>query len=738
MSRGAALMAALAACAATAAAAAPDAGAPPPDSRATADGEGERPTSPATYEAVVRAPDRLLDPWSAPADATVEVLAAPALAASGAHTLQDALARLRGAGLSDEQGNALQQELSIRGFGVGPVTGASQGLSVFLDGVRLNEPAVEEVNFELIPLEEVERVEIVHGPTAVFGRNTLGGAIHVVTRRGSPGPARAGAEVEAGSFEHQRVRAWALGGVGTFDGYLSAQESTERGWRAAGATRSARLFGKLGVRAGGTDLSLSYQLQGDRAEEPGALPEAMLEADRRQNYTPGDFFQPTLHLVTFNGRQELGAGVVLSSNAFLRLLRAEQFNANWLGADTLLLDDTTTAGGTVQLARGFRAGPVRSHASMGVEVTRSAVHVPVHHEPNARFQVDEGGAPLPRLASDVSDAQIALGAFGQGQVSVASGPLRGLGATAALRADVLWHDIVDRSPDDPGKATGRARYARLVPSAGVHWTRGSALAAWASYSEGFRAPAFLELTCADPAAPCVGLQSGVAPDTGFRRLAPVRARTVEAAARVAVAPWGSATLAAYRTDLRDDIFSVTVPGTTSVFFQNVGSTRRQGVELSASAERGALRADLTYGYQRATFEGDLALASPRTPGAAEQVGRGARIPLVPAHRLGLSVQVRPASWLALTTGASWVGSQYLRGDEANAERPLPAYGLVHAGAELRLGRWTATLGASNLLDTRHETSGGYAPDGRTPGQPVVRFLTPGPPRRLTAAVRWEL
>ena len=60
------------------------------------------------------------------------------------------------------------------------------------------------------------------------------------------------------------------------------------------------------------------------------------------------------------------------------------------------------------------------------------------------------------------------------------------------------------------------------------------------------------------------------------------------------------------------------------------------------------------------------------------------------------------------------------------------------GAELRLGRWTATLRGTNLLDARHETSGSFAPDGRAPGQLIVRFLTPGQPLRLVAGLGWEL
>ena len=157
-------------------------------------------------------------------------LGAAELETSGAQTLQEGLRRLPGLNLSDEQGNRFQLDLSLRGFTASPVTGVAQGLSVFVDGVRVNEPAVEEVNFDLIPLEDVERVEIVRGASPVFGRNTLGGAVNIVTRRGGRS-LEAEAEAEAGSWAQQGVRGHVSGPLGPLDGYLSAGELTERGRR---------------------------------------------------------------------------------------------------------------------------------------------------------------------------------------------------------------------------------------------------------------------------------------------------------------------------------------------------------------------------------------------------------------------------------------------------------------------------------------------------------------------------
>src|SRR5919198_307107 len=144
--------------------------------------------------------------------------------------LPDVLQRLPGVTLQNEQGNSFQPDLTLRGFTASPVTGLPQGLSVFLDGVRLNEPTVEEVNFDLIPLEDVERIELIRGPSVLFGRNTLGGAINVVTRRGDEirelVPSLAG-----GSFGNQRYRLRLSGESRPVDYYLSLNQVLESGYR---------------------------------------------------------------------------------------------------------------------------------------------------------------------------------------------------------------------------------------------------------------------------------------------------------------------------------------------------------------------------------------------------------------------------------------------------------------------------------------------------------------------------
>src|SRR5262249_62027903 len=203
-----------------------------------------------------------------------------------------------------EQGNPFQPDLTLRGFTSAPVTGLPQGLSVFLDGVRLNEPTVEEVNFDLIPLEDIERVEVIRGPPVLFGRNTLGAAVSMTTRRGEE-VREIAPEMSGGSFGGQQYRVRVSGEARPFDYYLSLNETREDGFRDDTASRLSRAFGKLGLRVGATDATLSYQFSDNHIKQAGSLPESELQRDRRANFTAGGFFSPTPNQGNLNVRPSI-------------------------------------------------------------------------------------------------------------------------------------------------------------------------------------------------------------------------------------------------------------------------------------------------------------------------------------------------------------------------------------------------------------------------------------------------
>jgi len=147
--------------------------------------------------------------------AKVTVISAEDIQKSGAKTVQEAIEKATGVVMYDQVGNAFEQRIDLRGYNGNPVSSTS----VFVDGVRVNEPEFNQMNFDLIPLETIERMEIIPGASAIYGKNAMGGVINIRTKRGSE-PRQMTVETALGSFGRQRYNLNTSGPVGKLDYYL--------------------------------------------------------------------------------------------------------------------------------------------------------------------------------------------------------------------------------------------------------------------------------------------------------------------------------------------------------------------------------------------------------------------------------------------------------------------------------------------------------------------------------------
>ncbi|TMH16775.1 MAG: Plug domain-containing protein, partial [Betaproteobacteria bacterium] len=102
-------------------------------------------------------------------------------------------------GVGSGQGNPYQRDLNFRGFAASPLLGTPQGISVFQDGVRINEAFGDVVNWDLLPRSAISTIQLIPGSNPVFGLNTLGGALSVYTKSGAQYPGAA-VELSTGSF----------------------------------------------------------------------------------------------------------------------------------------------------------------------------------------------------------------------------------------------------------------------------------------------------------------------------------------------------------------------------------------------------------------------------------------------------------------------------------------------------------------------------------------------------------
>jgi iron complex outermembrane recepter protein len=147
------------------------------------------------------------------------------------------------------QGNPYQIDVSFRGFTASPLVGVPQGLSVFQDGVRINEPFGDVVNWDLLPQSAIASLTLIPGSNPLFGLNTLGGALAIATKSGRDNVGGA-AELSSGSFGRKTLQVEQGGAQDAWDYFITGNASKDNGWAQHNGSRVEQLFGKLGYRQG--------------------------------------------------------------------------------------------------------------------------------------------------------------------------------------------------------------------------------------------------------------------------------------------------------------------------------------------------------------------------------------------------------------------------------------------------------------------------------------------------------
>jgi outer membrane receptor protein involved in Fe transport len=292
----------------------------------------------------------------------------------GARTIQEVLEYQTGVVAFDGVGNEFQKTIDLRGFNAQPVTATT----VFVDGVRINEPDFNTVNFDLIPIEDIERIEILPGTATVFGRNALGGVINITTKRGRRDRPHFGFDIGGGSYGRQKYSFSSDGPLpfANLDYYFGVTRELTNGFREEFNDRHAgagitRMLAKLGYRRGeATDVSLAYTRVLDRISQAGSLPASRLRLDRNDNLTPGDQSTSNLHQLALNVKQKLPHGFSLALNSFFRRNDIELFTRG-LGSESDLRTETRSGGTTIQASHDGAIFGKKNLVTLGIEYARN-------------------------------------------------------------------------------------------------------------------------------------------------------------------------------------------------------------------------------------------------------------------------------------------------------------------------------------------------------------------------------
>lgn len=683
---------------------------------------------------------------------------------------------LGGVTITEGQSNPYMVDVNFRGFTASPLAGAPQGLSVFQDGVRINEPFGDTVNWGLMPQSAISSINLMPGSNPVFGLNTLGGALSVNTKSGSSYPGLF-AEVMAGSWARRGFNATYGGESGNIDYFVTANFNKENGWRDYSQSEVNQLFGKVGWQNETTDLDLSLTLAHNNLNGVQALPESWLNKPEI-GYTFPDSIGNRMQMLTLKGSHFFNDDHLVGANVYVRNSRINNFASNTndcfrseeTGEDgECEFTDTDNQGAneqssTSQLGYGFAAqysylGDVMQHknqltAGFSADLGRTNY---VSKEQESNFSQDRGAVSDVdfETETDIKANNKYLGLYATDIFSVndkfhvtLSGRYNYVQVRIKdnMEADENTHKFVSGDTNNI-----KHTFNRFNPAIGLNYNQNASLGFFAGYNEGMRAPTPIELSCADPLTPC-RLPTDFLADPV---LDPVISKTLEVGVRGklnANLHWNAGV---FHTKLKDDIQFISSGNSFNLgYFDNVGDTQRQGLELGLGATFDKLNLTANYQYLRATFKNSVQFHNENNSSADDDgnftANAGDYLPNIPKHSLKLraAYDFTPDLTVGLNMIAS--GSIFARGDENNQDvnGKVAGYTVFNADANWRFHQnWSGFLKVTNIADKDYASLGILGtnafnkPDKSFNEIPAdwqaEQFQSPGAPRAAWIGLRYE-
>jgi outer membrane receptor protein involved in Fe transport len=668
--------------------------------------------------------------------------------------------------INSGQANPFMPDLNFRGFSASPLLGVPQGMSVFMDGVRINEAFGDTVNWDLIPEAAISTVNLIPGSNPVFGLNTLGGALSVNTKSGKEYPGGS-LSLEGGSWGRINPTVEFGGQKGNWDFFVLGNYLEEDGWRDHSSSEIRQLFGKVGYETADFDADLFYSFADNHLEGTQTSPVSLLSVNREVPYTFPDITENRLDFLNLRLSQVFAGDKILAGNVYYRRFKSNNFSSNVNDA----CEDAAINPGNC--AAGSPAEPQGSNDTSEIDTdgyggTLQFTLLKQLFARDNKFTVgasyDAGRTrftQLEQIADFSADrGTVATGPFGLETDIDTENDYYGIYATDTFSINAQTHltlsgrfnraevSIRNRNPDPADDdLNGDHHFTRFNPAIGLNWNPNPRFNTWVGYNEGMRVPTPAELTCADENDPCK-LPNAFLADPP---LEPVVSKTFELGTRGAITANTSYSVSAYRTDLEDDIQFITVSGVNG-FFDNLGNTRRQGIEIGLQTRLGKLSLNAAYGFVDATFLDAFLVASPNNSQADAndriQVESGDRIPGIPQHNFKLRADYAFTPRIFGGVNFIYASDQYARGDENNEDvnGTVPEYFVVNVDARWQITNQLQVFGRiSNLLDEEYEVFGvlgenffpgpGFAFDAANAAD--EQFRTPGAPRGFFVGVRYD-
>ena len=700
--------------------------------------------------------------------ANIQIATPKAINAQSGVSLADYMStNMQSVSVTEMGGNPWQPEVTFRGYSASPLLGMPQGMSTYVDGVRVNEPFGDVTLWDKIPNFAIGGMQLVPGSNPMYGLNTLGGAIAIQTKSGRQAQG-VGIEAEYGSWNRQRALV-EYGGVskdGSMDFYIGHQTTKEDGWRQFSPSHLNQTFAKTGWQSEKTKLDLSYIGTDNKLIGNGFTPEHMLSGDRDQIHTRPDWSNNYYHHLALNGSHWVNNDVMLSGNTYYRKSNRHTKNGDLYESDMnhggtheiygsgltcsnpgdecelkgSVLNTTHTKQGNYGLAgqvtfnQDFMGKKNQFIVGTGFDYSL------IRFKQNERVNISDesegtvGGSITPAGTVFDSTREAILSGAGllpQTQTTGLTGKqwTASLFATDTLSLNDKWHvnggvrynhtkvdnDDTLRGASSPRTLTAVDDYKRLNPSIGITHTPTDRLSIFGTYSESSRAPTSIELGCSNPDYGCL-LPSAMADDPPLKQ---VVAKTYDFGTRGSLTDEIKWNASIYHAMNHQDLQFIRAGDSTSRgYYSNVGRTQRQGLDLGLRGQYDSFRWNASYSYIRATFDSDFSLVNGSNSSAPDdgdnkniyEVRKGNRMPSIPAHQFKARLQYDVTPKWSIGSNVVYFSDQYVLGNENNQHQGNTAACLN--GGSLREN--DAACGSGKIkdytvvnLDSQYNFGGGW-------------------------------
>jgi outer membrane receptor protein involved in Fe transport len=686
---------------------------------------------------------------------------------SGGRTLSEFMnENLTGVNVNDIQGSPYQSDVTYRGMRASSTLGESQGLSVYMDVVRMNQPFGDVVNWDMFPEAAIDTVTLVPGSNPMYGLNTLGGALAFTTKSGLTSQ---GNELTTSYGSHARLKLDMTHGGKSTDGwhrFLAISAFDEDGWRDHSSGSLQNLFVKIGRTKEDTNWDVTYMFGNSKLRGNGLTPSTnygeldepsftststgLYEADRASVYSWPDQTINKAHVLSFNLQHVLDANTELASTAYVKYGTQSRLGGDveW-GATSNEAEGVINRNSSKQTTVGVATNLTKildSHQiTTGASLERSKIR---YHASQTDFET---------AGCDVSsDREVSITGCGSEQFTAGvKGTTTAFGTYLAdtyQLTEKTYVTVAGRfnqttvantltsytSGVDDGSESESFTYRKFNPSLGMTHQFGQ-LTLFGNWAQSNRAPTVMELGCADKEDGCI-LPTGLQADPYLKQ---VVSQTIEAGMRWKNDLGYNLSFSAYRTINKDDIIFVLSSTSGEGYFDNFGETQYLGVDINANKSWGAWQLNTTYSYIQATYESSGELLG--VDNREMDITPGTRMAGIPLHKLKMHLDWSATEKWKLGTSMIASSSIVTQGNEdgnitegVSGNAKVKGYALFNLKTSYAVQKGFEVFGKiDNVFNRRYET---YAMMGEnnlysSTEQTLSKFVAPGATRTYMAGLR---